>query len=129
MPSIEDSCTFRERNTLDPNIKTWAAQLQKAGYVTATMGKWHLSRDPIPYGFDVNIGGTHSGGPPRGYYPPHGNVPGLKDAPQGEYVTDRLSDEADQVYPPEPKQTLGALFNPFRRPHAAGCEEGTRSEI
>ncbi len=81
-------------NTLDPNIKTWAAQLQNAGYVTATMGKWHLSNDPIPYGFDVNIGGTHSGGPPRGYYPPHGNVPGLKDAPQGEYVTDRLSDEA-----------------------------------
>ena len=82
------------KSTLDPNIKTWAAQLQQAGYKTATMGKWHLSSDPLPYGFDVNIGGTHSGGPPRGYYPPHGNVPGLKDAPQGEYVTDRLSDEA-----------------------------------
>lgn len=81
-------------NTLDPKIRTWAAQLQKAGYATATMGKWHLSDDPLPYGFDMNIGGTHSGGPPRGYYPPHGNVPGLKDAPQGEYITDRLSDEA-----------------------------------
>ena len=80
--------------TLDPEIKTWAHQLQQAGYRTATMGKWHLSDDPIPYGFDVNIGGTHSGGPPRGYYPPHGRVPGLQEAPQGEYVTDRLSDEA-----------------------------------
>jgi len=82
--------------TLDTKIRTWAHQLQKAGYVTATMGKWHLSDDPLPYGFDVNIGGTHSGGPPRGYYPPHGNVPGLQDAPEGEYVTDRLSDEAIQ---------------------------------
>ena len=81
-------------STLDPKIKTWAHQLQAAGYTTATMGKWHLSKDPLPYGFDVNIGGSHSGGPPRGYYPPHGNVPGLGNAPQGEYVTDRLSLEA-----------------------------------
>jgi arylsulfatase A-like enzyme len=81
-------------STLDPKTKTWAHQLQKAGYKTATMGKWHVSSDPLPYGFDVNIGGTHSGGPPNGYYPPHGKAPGLKDAPKGEYVTDRLSDEA-----------------------------------
>ena len=81
-------------NTLDPKIKTWAERLQSAGYRTATMGKWHLSDDPLPYGFDVNIGGTHSGGPPKGYYPPHGNVPGLENAPKGEYVTDRLSAEA-----------------------------------
>ena len=80
--------------TLDPKIRTWAHQIRDAGYATATMGKWHLSNDPLPYGFDVNIGGTHSGGPPRGYYPPHGNAPGLKVAPKGEYVTDRLSDEA-----------------------------------
>lgn len=81
-------------NTLDPKIKTWAHQLQSAGYATATMGKWHLSSDPLPYGFDVNIGGTHSGGPPRGYYPPHGRAPGLENAPKDEYVTDRLSQEA-----------------------------------
>ena len=80
--------------TLDTNIKTWAHQLQAAGYQTATMGKWHLSKDPIPYGFDVNVGGTHSGGPPEGYYPPHGKAPGLQDAPDGQYITDRLSDEA-----------------------------------
>ncbi len=81
-------------STLDPTIKTWAHQLQQAGYATATMGKWHLSGDPIPYGFDLNIGGTHAGGPPRGYYPPHGKAPGLQDAPRDEYLTDRLTDEA-----------------------------------
>ncbi|MFT4547492.1 MAG: arylsulfatase A-like enzyme, partial [Verrucomicrobiales bacterium] len=81
-------------DTLRKEIKTWAQCAQEAGYVTATMGKWHLSDDPLPYGFDVNIGGTHSGGPPRGYFPPHGKVPGLGETPAGEYVTDRLSAEA-----------------------------------
>lgn len=80
--------------TLDTKIRTWAHQLQKAGYKTATMGKWHLSNDPCPYGFDINIGGTHSGGPPRGYYPPHPKAPGLEKAPKDEYLTDRLSNEA-----------------------------------
>jgi len=80
--------------TLRPEIKTWAQCAQDAGYVTATMGKWHLSNDPLPYGFDVNVGGTHSGGPPKGYFPPHGKAPGLGEAPKGEYVTDRLSEEA-----------------------------------
>ncbi len=80
--------------TLRSDIVTWAQCLQRAGYKTATMGKWHLSDDPTAFGFDVNIGGTHSGSPPRGYFPPHGNVPGLQNAPQGEYLTDRLYDEA-----------------------------------
>ncbi len=81
-------------DTLDTQIKTWAQCLQETGYRTATVGKWHLSKDPVPYGFHVNIGGTHSGSPPRGYYPPHGKVPGLADAPAGEYLTDRLNQEA-----------------------------------
>ena len=81
-------------DTLDRRIMTWAQCLQDAGYRTATVGKWHLSKDPIPYGFHINIGGTHSGSPPRSYYPPHGKVPGLEDAPAGEYLTDRLNQEA-----------------------------------
>jgi arylsulfatase A-like enzyme len=80
-------------STLRPEIKTWAQCAKDAGYATATMGKWHLSDDPLPYGFDINIGGTHGGGPPKGYFPPHGKAPGLAVAPKGEYLTDRLSDE------------------------------------
>jgi len=81
-------------DVLRRDIKTWAECLQEAGYTTGTIGKWHLSEDPLPYGFDVNIGGTHSGSPPRGYYPPHKNAPGLEEAPKDEYLTDRLSAEA-----------------------------------
>ncbi len=83
-------------DTLRRDIKTWAHCIQQAGYETASMGKWHLSKDPIPYGFDVNVGGSHSGSPPRGYYPPHPNIPSLQDSPKDEYLTDRLTDEALQ---------------------------------
>jgi arylsulfatase A-like enzyme len=58
------------------------------------MGKWHLSDDPLPYGFDLNVGGSHSGGPPKGYLPPHGDVPGLENVPDDEYLTDTLSQRA-----------------------------------
>ena len=82
-------------DTLDTSIRTWAQQIQASGYKTAMMGKWHLSDDPIPYGFDVNVGGTHSGSPPRGYYPPHPNIPSLQGLPEDSYLTDYLSDQAD----------------------------------
>lgn len=82
-------------DVLDTSIRTWAHQIQAAGYKTSLMGKWHLSDDPLPYGFDINIGGTHSGSPPRGYYPPHPNIPSLQGLPDDSYLTDYLSDQAD----------------------------------
>ena len=81
-------------DVLRTDIKTWAHVAQSAGYKTGTIGKWHLSKDPIPYGFDFNFAGTHSGSPPKGYFPPHPKAPGLADAPEDEYLTDRLNDEA-----------------------------------
>lgn len=81
-------------DVLDADIETWAEVAQVAGYVTASIGKWHLSEDPLDYGFDVNIGGDHRGSPPEGYYSPHVDAPGLDNAPEGEYITDRLNDEA-----------------------------------
>ncbi len=76
--------------TLRRDTVTWAHRVKETGYRTATMGKWHLSDDPLPYGFDVNVGGTHSGGPPCGYYPPHGKAPGLQEVPEDEFVTTTL---------------------------------------
>ncbi|MGB7342938.1 MAG: sulfatase [Pirellulaceae bacterium] len=81
-------------DVLPTNIKTWAHVAQDAGYETATIGKWHLSDDPIPYGFDFNFAGTHGGSPPKGYFAPHSNAPGLADSPDDQYLTDRLTDEA-----------------------------------
>ena len=75
---------------------TVAEALKGAGYRTAFLGKWHLGPTeeywPLARGFDINVGG-HDRGSPRSYFSPYGN-PELRDGPDGEYLTDRLIDEA-----------------------------------
>ena len=78
--------------TLADSIFTIAEALKRAGYITASMGKWHLGDDPKTQGFDINIGGNHSGHP-KTYFSPYQNK-NLTDGPIGEYLTDRLTDEA-----------------------------------
>jgi arylsulfatase A-like enzyme len=59
------------------------------------MGKWHLGGTnfyPTKHGFDVNIAGSAQGHPPS-YFSPY-KIPTLADGPPGEYLTDRLTDEA-----------------------------------
>ena len=75
---------------------TIAEALKQAGYTTCFIGKWHLGNKPYwpeNQGFDINIGGTQSG-MPRNYFWPQwrGNPP--IEGRDGEYLTDRLTDEA-----------------------------------
>ncbi|RPI22425.1 MAG: hypothetical protein EHM61_22320 [Acidobacteria bacterium] len=81
---------------LDPGNVTFMELLRSSGYVGACIGKWHLGADPdkgpIGQGFDLNVGGNASGAPPS-YFSPYRN-PQLPDGPPGEYLTDRLTDEA-----------------------------------
>lgn len=74
---------------------TLADTLQAQGYATASIGKWHLGGqgyEPTRQGFDLNLGGTDRGQPPT-YFSPY-RIPTLEDGPKGEYLTDRLTDEA-----------------------------------
>jgi arylsulfatase A-like enzyme len=84
---------------------TIAEVLKQAGYQTAHVGKWHLgdaAHYPETQGFDVNIGGTFWGAPNTFFYPYRGleafgefrYVPHLEFGGPGEYLTDRLTDEA-----------------------------------
>ncbi len=84
---------IKNKTVLDAKFVTVAESLKAAGYVTATMGKWHLGQDPTTQGFDVNVGGNTSGSPRGGYFSPYKNSQ-LADGPKGEYLTDRLGDEA-----------------------------------
>ncbi len=75
--------------------QTIARTLGAAAYQTWHVGKWHLGGEPYwpqHHGFDVNVGGW-SAGMPKSYFAPYHN-PMLPDGPDGEYLTDRLSDEA-----------------------------------
>lgn len=79
---------------LDTSLLTMPQLFQQQGYQTCMAGKWHLSEDPIPYGFHTNFGGYHSGSP-RSYFSPYKN-PALEDGPEGEHLPDRLSSEVSQ---------------------------------
>jgi len=87
---------IKNNTTLPANKITLAESLKKAGYATCHLGKWHLGGDaetkPEGQGFDHNVGGNHAGSP-RSYFSPYKNKD-IADGPKGEYITDRLSDEA-----------------------------------
>jgi len=102
---------------LTPDTRTIATALKPGNYVSGLIGKWHLggsrefgapreAEDSIPerFGFDVNIAGSHYGQPPDYFFPYQRNGPGttvyslpkLSGGREGEYLTDRLTDEAEK---------------------------------
>ena len=87
---------IKNTENLDLKFFTIAEMLKSEGYINAHVGKWHLGEKgnyPMDQGFDVNIGGWESGGPKGGYFSPYSN-PNLENGPEGEYLTDRLTNEA-----------------------------------
>ena len=96
------------KNFLEPSQTTLAEALRDAGYRTAHIGKWHLGLTqphwPERQGFEVAFHAEPSPGP-ASYFSPYGvapeGAPGARqhvgtitDGPAGEYITDRLTDEA-----------------------------------
>ncbi len=96
---------------------TIAEALQPAGYISASMGKWHLGGDPFypdKQGFDLNIAGDHRGQPPS-YFSPH-RIPILKDGPEGESISERLAREA-VMFIEDNRERPFFLYLPFYEVH------------
>ncbi|MCP5109708.1 MAG: sulfatase, partial [bacterium] len=85
-------------------LVTLAEALRPAGYVSASIGKWHLGSKqywPRRQGFDVNVAGGEHGSPASYFFPYtnptsswNPNIPNLDGGSDGEYLTDRLTSEA-----------------------------------
>lgn len=83
--------------------------LSEAGYLTAHVGKAHFGsrnsgggNNPTNIGFDVNVGGSEIGGPWSYFAPfnasqPESLYPGLQGYPDGTYLTDALTIEANNI--------------------------------
>ena len=93
--SVGKLCDVPYSRELPMSEYSMARALRDAGYRTWHVGKWHLGGRrtwPDRHGFDVNVGGCDWGSP-QTYVSPY-NCPTLSDGPDGEYLTDRLTDEA-----------------------------------
>ena len=69
--------------------------LRDNGYDTWHIGKWHIGEEelgPTKQGFDCDIA-YWPWSYPKSYFSPYG-LPTITDGPKGEYIADRLTDEA-----------------------------------
>lgn len=103
----------KNSNTISDTVMTLGRELQYLGYKTATMGKWHIGIDPTKQGFNVNVAGN-VWGHPKSYWAPY--IKPDIDAPEGEYLTDRITSEAVSFIE-ENKDGLFFLYLPFYAVH------------
>ena len=93
---------------------TIAEALKKHGYRTAHIGKWHLGEDPygpLQQGFDIQVPRWNKGWPKAGYHAPF-EFDGLEDE-QGDYLTDRLTDEAEKFIEANKRQPFFLYLSHF----------------
>lgn len=125
------------KNTEDvrTDFVTLGEALKQQGYVCGHIGKWHLGSDlngsrtgPLSQGFDYNIAGDRAGAPYSYFYPyckKKGCHLGLDEGEEGEYLTDRLTDEAIKFMGKQKKEkpfflyvAHHAVHTPLKAPQA-----------
>ncbi|MBD2752552.1 sulfatase [Spirosoma validum] len=98
---ITDYLDAKDEKFLSPDYVTLNEQLKKAGYHSGLIGKWHLTGDytkkkgePAKHGWDEVIC-SETGYIANGdYVHPYFFMPDVQARTEGEYLTDRLNQEA-----------------------------------
>jgi arylsulfatase A-like enzyme len=102
---------FKINQHLPYDINTLPGMLKENGYKTAIFGKWHIGDDSAStarQGFDLHIPDWDYCCPKESYYFPY-KMRGLETGEEGEYLTDRLTDEA-MAYMEENKDSPFFLY-------------------
>lgn len=92
---------LKGKDGISRSVKIMPEAFKEEGYKTYFAGKWHLGHGENEYpdarGFDINIGGCDYGSPHSYFFPYHKEgshpMPNLEKGVEGEYMTDRLTDE------------------------------------
>jgi arylsulfatase A-like enzyme len=109
--------------------------LNEAGYRNIFLGKWHLNNRagegefwPDKQGFDINVGGHFRGGLyiKNQYFSPW-DIPNIENGPDGEYMTDRLAQEAVDFIDGNADHPF-LLYLSFYQVHAPFCAHEERVE-
>lgn len=137
---------------------TIAEALKPAGYVSAHIGKWHLGGyenysatgdrregDPCAQGFDVNIAGSEQGQPPDYFFPykrtvllpaasgtgkveREFDIPKLPGGQPGEFLTERLTTEAEKFIRENRQRPFFLYFPQFTVHTAIGARLQAKPE-
>ena len=120
----------RDADSLDQlplELPSYARELKKQSYKTGFIGKWHLAGEgsvgtkdgtvdrrhhPEHFGFDINIGGNATG-QPKSWFDPYKNST-IKNRKKGEYLTDRLGDEAVAFIQANKDKPFNLTFWPYQ---------------
>lgn len=105
---------IQNNNTLDSTLPTIATLLGSNGYQTASIGKWHLSDSPSSHGFSYSFGGNHTGH--NKHFSPYKNT-AIPDGMKGEYLTDRITDEAIEYIRQQKETTPFFLYLSYYAVH------------
>jgi len=96
---------------------TLSEALERAGYISAAIGKWHIGNTPENQGFDIGFDRGELG------------YPGGHFKSDGEYLTDRLTDEAIKFITVNNPERTGKPFFLYLAHHAVHTPIQARKEI
>ena len=102
---------------VDADNYTIADAMNSAGYLTATLGKYHVAKDPLVHGWDINVGGREFGGPRNGGYHSPYEYPNLVAKEEGRYLCDHLTDEAIAIFKEHASKQPVFMYFPYYTIH------------